>query len=151
MQIEAARIVSGVTRSIRLNTLYNEIGWPILHDRRNLWKLCVNVQNQEQHGTWLPEWSFTKVCWKPQYNLRQQNDGLTLSRETSLFERSFVPSAIKQWNTLSPILKNIQSLGVFKRELLRSMYTTWNLPLILCMGIGYCPLFMLHYAIIVAI
>jgi len=36
MQIEAARIVSGVTRSIRLNTLYNEIGWPILHDRRNL-------------------------------------------------------------------------------------------------------------------
>jgi len=27
MQIEAARIVSGVTRSIILNTLYNAIGW----------------------------------------------------------------------------------------------------------------------------
>jgi len=34
MQIEAARIVSGVTRSITLNTLYNEIGWLTLDDRR---------------------------------------------------------------------------------------------------------------------
>ena len=32
MQIEAAKIVSEVTRSIRLNTLYNEIGCPILDD-----------------------------------------------------------------------------------------------------------------------
>ena len=41
MQIEAAIIVSGVTRSISLNTLYNEIGWSTLDDRRT----CVNVQN----------------------------------------------------------------------------------------------------------
>ena len=149
MQIEAARIVSGVTRSIRLNTLYNEIGWPILHDRRNLWKLCVNVQNQEQHGTWLPD--LPRSVENPQYNLRQQNDRLTLSRRTSLFERSFVPSAIQQWNTSSPILRNIQPLGVFKRELLRSMFPTRTVPLILCMEISYYPLFMLHYAIIVAI
>jgi len=40
MQIEAARIVSGVTRSIRLNTLHNEIGWLTLDDRKNLSK-CV--------------------------------------------------------------------------------------------------------------
>ena len=63
----------------------------------------------------------------PQYNLRQQNNVLTLLR-TSLFERSFVPSVIQQWNTLSPILRNIQSLGVFKRELLRSMFPTRSVP-----------------------
>ena len=45
-----------------------------------------------------------------------------------MFERSFVPSAIQQWNTLSPILRNIQSLGVFKRELLRSMFPTRTVP-----------------------
>jgi len=32
MQIEAARIVSGVTRSISLNTLYKAIGWLTLDD-----------------------------------------------------------------------------------------------------------------------
>ena len=39
MQIEAARIVSGVTRSISLNTLYNEIGRFTLDERRTYKKL----------------------------------------------------------------------------------------------------------------
>ena len=64
----------------------------------------------------------------PQYSLRQQNDCLTLPRRTSLFERSFVSSVIQQWNTLSPVLRNIQSIGVFKRELLRSMFPTRTVP-----------------------
>ena len=46
---------------------------------------------------------FPRSDENPHYNLRQQNDCLTLLRRTSLFERSFVPSAIQQWNTLSPI------------------------------------------------
>ena len=70
---------------------------------------------------------FPRSVENPQYNLKQQ-DCLTLPRRTSLFERSFVSSAIQQWNTLSPILGNIQSLGAFKRDLLRSMFPTRTVP-----------------------
>ena len=41
---------------------------------------------------------FPRSVENPQYNLRQQNDFLTLPRRTSLIERSFVHSAIQQWN-----------------------------------------------------
>jgi len=55
--------------------------------------------------------------------LHIQDNCLTLPRRTSLFERSFVPAVIQQWNTLSPILRNIQSIGAnYKPELLRSMF-----------------------------
>jgi len=86
---------------------------------------------------------FPRSGENPQYNLGQQNHFLTLPRRTSLFE-SFVPSVFQQWTTLSPILRNIQSLGVFKRELLRGLFATTTVPLIVCMEIGYYPFFMLH-------
>ena len=35
--------------------------------------------------------------------LHIQDNCLTLPRRTSLFGRSFVPSVIQQWNTLSPV------------------------------------------------
>ena len=43
---------------------------------------------------------FPRSVENPQYNVRQQNDVLNLTRRTSLFERSFVPCVIQQWNTL---------------------------------------------------
>ena len=61
--------------------------------------------------------------------LHIQDNCLTLPRRTSLFERSFVPSVIQQWNTLSPILRNIQSIGAnYKPELLRSMFQIRSVP-----------------------
>ena len=100
MQIEAARIVSGVTRSISLNTLYNEIGWLTPDDRRTYQK---NVLTFKIKNNMVPDYLsdlFPRSVENPQYNVRQQNDVLTLPRRTSLFERSFVPCVIQQWNTL---------------------------------------------------
>ena len=100
MQIEAARIVSGVTRSISLNTLYNEIGWLTLDDRRTYQK---NVLTFKIKNNMVPDYLndlFPRSVENPQYNVRQQNDVLTLPRRTSLFERSFVPCVIQQWKTL---------------------------------------------------
>jgi len=128
MQIEAAKIVSGVTRSTSLNTLYTEIGWLTLDDRRTYQN---NVLTFKIKNNMVPDYLsdlFTRSDENPHYNLRQRNDFLTLPRRTSLFERSFVTSVIQQWNTLSPILRNIQSLGVFKRVLLRSMFPTRTVP-----------------------
>ena len=66
---------------------------------------------------------FPRSAENPQYSLRQQNDCLTLPRKNI-----FVWKVVQQWNTLSPILRNIQSLGVLKRELLRSMFPTRTVP-----------------------
>ena len=116
MQIEAAIIVSGVTRSTSLNTLYTEIGWLTLDDRRTYQN---NVLTFKIKNNMVPDYLsdlFPRSDENPHYNLRQRNDFLTLPRRTSLFERSFVTSVIQQWNTLSPILRNIQSLGVFNHQ-----------------------------------
>ena len=44
IQIEAARIVTGVTRSTSLKRIYNEIGWLTLNDRRKYQKLVLTVK-----------------------------------------------------------------------------------------------------------
>lgn len=62
------------------------------------------------------------------YNLRSQNDFIPLPRRTSLFEQSFVPIATQIWNSLSQTLRNIQSLSMFKRELLNNIFSTSTVP-----------------------
>ena len=44
MQIEAARIVTGTTRSISTIKLYNEIGWLTLEDRRKYQKFVLTFK-----------------------------------------------------------------------------------------------------------
>ena len=71
MQIEAARIVSGVTRSISLNTLYKAIGWLTLDDRRTYQK---NVLTFKIKNNMVPDYLsdlFPRSAENPQYNLRQ--------------------------------------------------------------------------------
>ena len=89
---------------------------------------------------------FPRSVENPQYNVRQQNDVLTLPRRTSLFERSFVPCVIQQWKTLWPISRNIQSLGIQTWSAERYVSNKEH-PLILCMGICYysllIPLFLI--------
>jgi len=41
IQLEAGRIVSGITRSITLQSLYRETGWLTLADRRIYQKLVI--------------------------------------------------------------------------------------------------------------
>jgi hypothetical protein len=52
IQYEAARIVTGLTRSVSINNLIHEIGWMSLDDRRKMQKLCIMFKlNQDS----LPE------------------------------------------------------------------------------------------------
>ena len=89
-----------ITRSISLNTLHNEIGWLTLDDRKTdqTFVLTFKIKNNM-----VPDYLsdlFPRSVENPQYNVRQQNDVLNLTRRTSLSERSFVPCVIQQWNTL---------------------------------------------------
>ena len=129
VQIEAARIVTGTTRYITLNNLYKEIGWLTLEDRRKYQKLVLTFKIR---NNMVPDYLSTlfprQVRESVQYNLSNQNDFVIPTRRTTLCERSFVPSAIQQWNSLPLIVRNIQSLSLFKCEFLRTMFPTRVVP-----------------------
>lgn len=127
IQLEAARIVTGTTRSISINNLYREIGWITLENRRKYLKMILTFKIK---NSMVPDY-LVDLFPRPvgnQYNLRNQNDFLTLPRRTALYERSFVLSASQLWNSLPSNLRNIQSLGLFKREILTSMFPSHVVP-----------------------
>ena len=62
------------------------------------------------------------------YDLRNQNDFEVLPVRTSLYERSFVPSAIHLWNTLQHSLRTMTSLGEFKHYILQNMFSCSTVP-----------------------
>lgn len=53
LQYEAARVVTGLTRSVSIERLLNEIGWVSLLDRRIMQKLILVYR--DKHG-YLPEY-----------------------------------------------------------------------------------------------
>ena len=95
IQLEAARIVTGTTRSVTLSNRYRETGWLTLSDRRLYQKLVLMYK--------------IKNCMVPNYllalfpridantvhnNLRNRNDFKTTARRTALYENSFISSAV---------------------------------------------------------
>jgi len=101
MHLEAARIVTGTTRSISTIKLYNEIGWLTLEDGRKHQKFVLTFKIKNDM---VPDYLnnlFPRVDIEQlRYGLRHMSDFVKLPRRTALFENSFVPSAIQQWNSL---------------------------------------------------
>ena len=78
---------------------------------------------------------FSRNTYHPlDYNLRNRIVFVTLSRLTTLFANSFVPSAIDSWNSLPEQLRNSPSIGSFKRELSNSFFQTTEVPSYYCNG-----------------
>ncbi len=114
LQYEAARIVTGLTRSVSINKLVQEIGWVSLSDRRKIQKLVLIFK--EKRGklpTYLHELFPQLVGENNPYELRNRNNFITLARRTEIYSKSFIPSSLALWNELgdeiknSPILSNI--------------------------------------------
>ena len=51
------------------------------------------------------------------YNLRRSNNLRTIACRTSLYNNSFLPSIINDWNSLRDEIKNAESLKFFKNHL----------------------------------
>ena len=128
IQNEAARIVTGVTRSISLENLYIEIGWLTLSDRRKYQKLVLTYKIfNGQTPNYLLDIFPPNVNARTQYTLRNANDIDLIGHRTELFARSFIPSAIKLWNELPVDIKSIQSLSSFKSYVMLS-FSVSNVP-----------------------
>ena len=118
IQNEAARICSGTTKLISLYNLSNEIGWESLENRRKKHKLkmfykMVNNISPPYLSSLVP----SSVSAHSRYNLRNtQNLQVPFCRTNSYFH-SFLPSVIRDWNSLSQEVKNSDSVDSFKRLL----------------------------------
>ncbi len=118
LQYEAARVVTGLTRSVSIAKLLREIGWVSLNDRRNIQKLVIVYK--EKTGM-LPE--YLHILFPPlvaannPYNLRNNDNFVTMVRRTEIYSKSFIPSSVALWNGLSDEIKRSTSLNIFKNNL----------------------------------
>ena len=115
IQIEAARIASGTTKLISIQNLYKEIGWETLEKRRISHKLILfykmyNNLTPDYLSSLVP----SSVNEGSRYNLRNANDVQTINARTALYFNSFLPSVIREWNTLSENDKYVDSIDSFK-------------------------------------
>ena len=115
IQNEAARIVTGATVLVSLQSLYQEVGWESLQDRRLKHKL--NLFFKMQHDLtplYLSSLVPPSISETTRYNLRNADDYTTLNCRTQLYYTSFVPSVIREWNALPGAAKQISTLHSFK-------------------------------------
>ena len=129
-QNEAARIVTGVTRSISLENLYREIGWLTLSDRRKYRKLVLTYKIfNGQTPNYLLDMFPPNVNARTQYTLRNANGIDVIAHRTELFASFFflIPSAIKLWNELPVDIKSMQSLSLLKSYVMLS-FSFSNVP-----------------------
>ena len=121
IQHEAARIATGATRLVSLNSLYNEIKWESLQKRRNDHKLSLlykmkNNLTPDYLSSLLPQ----RVGNASRYSLRNSDNLQTIFAQTTLYSNSFLPSSIRAWNSLPTEARQPESLDTFKRYLTRT-------------------------------
>ena len=107
IQLEATRIVTGLTKISSLEALYFETGWDTLTERRRHRKLTFVRQI---HNKSSPQ--YLSECLPPVssdvsgYNFRN-NDNYVLPRcRLRISKKSFMPSTVGMWNNLSLTVRN---------------------------------------------
>ena len=118
IQYEAARIVTGLTRSVSNDKLIQEIGWVSLSERRKMQKLIlVYKYKQGLLPTYLSQIFPDSVAQTNPYNLRNNYDFTIVRRRTEIFSKSVIPSSVHLWNQLDASIRDAPTLSIFKAML----------------------------------
>jgi len=137
IQYEAARIVTGLTRSVSNTTLINETGWITLEQRRKIQKLIlVYKYTRGELPSYLSNLFPPYVRDVNQYNLRNSDDFAIIPARLEIFKNSTIPSSVSLWNALDSNTKNSENLNSFKRKL-NSIYKGSNVPSFFITGDRY--------------
>ena len=105
IQHEAARTVTGLTRSVSVNNLYKECEWTSLAHRRKFQKLCfvykcTNNLSPEYILDFIPP----LVQDTSNYHLRNRSNITNKYTRTAVFSRFCSPSSVLLWNNLDDSL-----------------------------------------------
>ena len=118
IQLNAARIVTGLPIFASLRLLYFETGWENLGDRRQIRKLTLiyKIVNGDA-PSYLINLLPNRVNNITAYNLRNSNDfDIPFSRLCS-YENSYFPSTLKLWNELDPQVRTLPTISHFKSNI----------------------------------
>jgi hypothetical protein len=118
LQLQAARIVTGLPTYTSKIHLYFETGWETLKERRKkrkmsqFYKLFYGLA-----PTYLSDKLPANVHSKSKYNLRNADNIIIPYARTSLAYGSFIPSACRLWNELPIEIRHSDSVSIFKSNI----------------------------------
>lgn len=129
LQNEAARIVTGLTRSVSLENLYRECGWISLSERRKQQKLVFmyKVVNGSV-PSYITDVIPPLVRETTNYPLRNNNNIAIPFTRTEISHRSCIPSSISFWNSLDENIRNSISVSSFKYQLKNQSTNNYKVP-----------------------
>jgi hypothetical protein len=118
LQLDAARIVTGLPIFTKTDKLYSETGWTTLSSRRHnrKFQLFYNIKNGHAPNS-LRELIPATVQSTTIYSLRNGSDLKIPFCRLSITTESFIPSTIKIWNRLDKFYRNLYTLTKFKKTI----------------------------------
>ena len=124
IQIEASRIITGATKLCSIQKLYDDTGLQTLQARRSNAKLShlykiINGLTPQYLRALIPQ----RVQTTSRYPLRNMNDLIVPTARTVSYINSFLPSTIREWNSLDESVRNSPSLNTFKFQINRNSET----------------------------
>ncbi|MCG7881047.1 MAG: hypothetical protein JAY96_05605 [Candidatus Thiodiazotropha endolucinida] len=118
IQLEAGRIVTGTTKLVSTQKLYEELGWDKLSDRRRMHKLQMFYKMDHQIAPdYLCNLLPLHIGDVSSYPLRNADNYSLVHSRTALYGSSFLPSTIREWNRLPNEHRNAESQNAFKQNL----------------------------------
>ena len=116
VQIDAARIITGATKYCNTASLYAELNMQPLTDRRKQHKLTLLFKMK---NNLVPNYICNLIPNAPdhRYPLRNQNAIPLIACKTQLYKSSFLPSAIRSWNSLPSTVTSQPTVSSFKRSI----------------------------------
>ena len=107
---------------VSLDNLYKEVGWQTLHRRRQDHKITLFYKMFNQlTPVYLSSLIPQQVNAISHHNLRNSNDIHTIRSNTSLYHNSFLPSTLRQWNSLPVEVRQLNTLSSFKTFLKKDL------------------------------
>ena len=118
IQRDAQRISSGATKLCSFEKLYNETGYETLENRRKKHRLCqMYKMTHNLTPNYLQRLLPPQIREQSRYHLRNPNNFMTPITRTRFYYSSFLPSALRDWNSLNNDSRNSTTLINFKRTL----------------------------------
>lgn len=117
IQNEAARIVTGLTRSVSLENLYRECGWTSLSNRRKQQKLAFMYRaSNSLVPAYISDLIPPLVRETTNYPLRNSNNISIPYTRTEISRKSCIPSSVLLWNTLDESVRSANTVTTFKNQ-----------------------------------
>ena len=118
VQLEAARIITGLPIYASKTSLYYETGWEPLETRRKNKKLRLMYQMINGYS---PEYLLQLIppmrADATRYQLRNRYNISIPITSSEIYKNSFIPSTIRLWNQLDESIRQSPNISSFKKQI----------------------------------